>query len=113
MTDSPIAPADAPPDIEDGGKWNAETRRWALQTAAEIYGAKPGERILELADLLHRFDDEGRKLPPQAIVLAAAAATRLSPEGLPGEPSEIIVWARIFRDYVKTGDLPEPPSEAP
>ncbi len=96
--------------IEDGGKWNAETRRWALQTAAGIYGAKPGKRILELADRLYHLEEEGRKLPHQAIVLAAAAATRPSPEGLPGEPSEIIAWARIFRDYVKTA---EPPSEAP
>ena len=90
---------------------------WALRLAAQVYCEGPGERLLEMTDLFYRLYKEDREHTSDIIFLAAADATKGMPGTRPGQPSEIVAWVRVIREYVKTGEIrdlpvPEPLSEA-
>ena len=95
--------------VDDDDPNGPDDRKYALRLAKDIYPRGPEARLFSAASLFHEFmkEDPGRYRWSDLIPIAFVATDGLMPD----DPATIIATARRLRDYVKTGDLPEPTSE--
>ena len=99
-------------DYDD--KHGAGERMDALRLAKEIFTWGPESRLLDAANLFYEFLMEDRSVTHGSeLIRVGLTATTNSVGCASDDPAVIVAAARRLRDYVKTGDLPDPPLEAP
>ena len=98
--------------LNDSDKYGADERMDALRLAKEIFTWGPESRLLDAANLFYEFLMEDRPVTHRSeLIRVGLTATTNSVGCIPDDPAVIVAAARRLRDYVKTGDLPEPVSE--
>ena len=98
--------------VDDDDKYRASERMNALRLAKEIFTWGPESRLLDAANLFYEFLTEDRSVTyGSELIRVGLTATTSSVGCIPDDPAVIVAAARRLRDYVKTGDLPEPASE--
>ena len=97
-------------DCDD--KYGVGERMAALRLAKEIFTWGPESRLLDAANLFYEFLTEDRSVTYGAeLIQVGLTAVTNSVGHIPDDPAVIVAAARRLRDYVKTGNLPEPTSE--
>ena len=98
--------------VDESDKFGATERMDALRLAKEIFTWGPESRLLEAANLFYEFVAEDRSVTcGSELIRAGLTATTNSVGSVTDDPAVIVAAARRLRDYVKTGDLPEPGAE--